>query len=329
MKICIMSDTHLSAQLYTKMDQETGLNRFLVRQFESLEWVVNYLKKNNIDTIIHSGDVFDSPRVTAYPIKRTRELFSNFDVYAIKGNHDDSNFFHDNEMSALDLIDINAINKPCSKVIGGINFVFIPWGYDIDTSLKRDGMKNVLVAHGFPRDYFGDNSIVDKDNDTGGLISNKSLEFDMVITGHYHVIDEFKQGNTVFLNPGSMSEYSSGDFNGASIWILDTDNLTYERVEIPCAIRLVKSTPKDVNDYLSSIDKENIYRVSLFSKSIIDRKILYKARKIALDIQFKLIEDSKPEQEQVEKVDGFWDYVSKNSNYKEEFQTKLLTLGEE
>lgn len=327
MKIGIISDTHLSAQLYNKMDSKTGLNRFLVRQFESFEWATNYFSNNGIDTIIHAGDVFDSSRVTAYPIKRAKEIFSKFNVYAIKGNHDDNCFFHDNEMSALDLISINAINKPESYVIGGTNFVFIPWGYEIDTSLKKEGYKNVLVAHGFPRDYFGDGNIGNGSNPN--VLSNKMLEFDMVITGHYHIVDEFFQDNTIFLNPGSISQYSSGNFDDSSIWVLDTDTLEYKRVVIPCCIRVVKAAPKDVNDYLSSINEENIYRISVASKANIDRKILFKARKIALDIQFKLIESLSPDTEELNKVDDFWEYVSENSNYKEEFEKKLLVLGDE
>lgn len=37
MKIGIMSDTHLSAQKYSKIDRKTGMNKFFVRQFEAFE----------------------------------------------------------------------------------------------------------------------------------------------------------------------------------------------------------------------------------------------------------------------------------------------------
>lgn len=126
MKIAIMSDTHLSANKYNKIDKATGINKFFVRQFEAFEWALNYLKEHNIDTIVHAGDLYDSSKVTVYPIKRTRDLLKDFNVYAIKGNHDDNNFLHEHGLSALDLTDINAINIPTSIEIEDINFVFIP-----------------------------------------------------------------------------------------------------------------------------------------------------------------------------------------------------------
>ena len=328
MKICIMSDTHLSAQLYQKVDHKVGLNRFLVRQFESLEWVTNYLKKNGIDTIVHAGDVFDSSKVTVYPIKRTKDLFSDFTVHAIKGNHDDNNFLHENEISALNLLDINAYNSPEAVVIGGANFVFIPWGYEIDDTLIDSSKKNVLVAHGFPRDYIGTGLANDKDTNVGGVLSNKALKFDLVITGHYHIIDQFKIGKTQFLNPGSLSSYSTATGFNPSIWILDTSNLYYTQVEIPCAVKVIESTPDDLNSFLDSIKEENIYRLTVSSKTSIDRKRLFSANKKALDIQFKLIPKKEPVIE-IDKIDNFWQYVAENSKYCDEFHKTLEEIGME
>ena len=59
LKVCLITDTHLSAQKYSKLDKKTGVNRFMIRQFETLEWIADYLKKHKINTIIHSGDVFN------------------------------------------------------------------------------------------------------------------------------------------------------------------------------------------------------------------------------------------------------------------------------
>lgn len=310
---------------YSKMDNKININRYMARQFESLEWIMSYLKGNSINTIVHGGDMFDSPRFTAYPVQRTRKLLDGFDVYAIKGNHDDNGLLHDNSMSALDLLGINSIDEPMAKVIGGVNFVFIPWGYGIDVSLKRHGMKNVLVAHGFPRDYLGDGEIHDTNGNGAyeSVLSSKTLDFDMVITGHYHNIDEFTKKNTVFLNPGSISASGNDDGNQHSIWILDTDTLSYERVKIPNSVRLITVKTDDINGALAAVNTEDIYRIYISSKENIDRKVLFNARRVALDIQLKVSSESASADE-TEKVDDFWSYVSENSEYSDEFRKILL-----
>lgn len=319
MKIGIMSDTHLSANKYTKIDKATGRNRFMVRQFESLEWVLNYFKENGISTIVHGGDVFDSATVPAYPLLKAKELFSDFDVYAIKGNHDDNNFLHRDEISSIDLIGINNYNTPGNVVIGGVNFVMIPWGYPINTSLCSSDMKNVLVAHEFPRDYLGGGSVT-------GYFNECKDAFDLVITGHYHNIDEFTNGGTRFLNPGSLSAHGNVDTT-PSVWVLDTDDLSYERVIIPCAINLKRSEPKDINKYLSEIKTEDIYRIKVDPNADIDRKLLLKTKRVALDLQLQLDASSELKSTK-KKVDSFWDYVSKNKKeYLKDFKTAYESIS--
>ena len=323
MKICIMSDTHLSSQKYGKMDKNKNINRFLTKQFETMEWIMDYLKENNIDTIIHGGDMFDSPRMSAYPISRTRELFDGFDAYVIKGNHDDSNFLHDEGISAIDLIGVNAINEPMSKIIDDVNFVFIPWGYEIDESFLLDDKKNVLVAHGFPKDFIND-KFNDSPNNQGGVLSNKTRLFDLVITGHYHKVFEFSIKDTVYLNPGSISGSGNDSNFDPSIWILDTKDLSYERVKIPNAIKLIDVTPEDATSYLDSIEDENVYRIRV--KDIPDRKLVNKAKKNALEIQFRVLDDGIFNIKE-ERVDEFWKYVESNKpNYVNDFKNALASL---
>lgn len=328
MKICLMTDTHLSAQKYSKIDRKTGINKFLSRQFESLEWVLNYLKENDIDTIVHAGDVFDSSRVTTYPVKRTKELFRNFNVYAIKGNHDDCNFYHDEKISALDLIDINAFNEPKAEVIDGVNFVFTPWGYEINPELVDNSKKNVLIAHGMPVDFLGSEKV--GDTNKGDLLSNKTELFDFVVCGHYHGINEFAKGKTKYLNAGSSLSAYGNEVHEPSIWILDAKDLSYERVKIPVAVQLVCESPKNVNSFIDNIKEENIYRLYVSKNEIIDKKKLINAKKRALEIQFKYKDDSKTFKTDKKKVlDNFWKYVSDNSSYQEEFQNVINDINKE
>lgn len=324
MKLCVMSDTHLSATKYSKVDKRTGLNRFYVRQFETFEWILNYLKENNINTIVHCGDVFDSARVTSYTIDKTKKMLEGFDVYAIKGNHDDSNFYHDNEFSALELLDIHAYNSPNTCELGGCNFVFVPWGYEIDSKLLDNKKKNVLVAHGFPKNYGTTNLPSTSETNVGDVLSNKTRLFDLVLTGHWHMVDKFNVGKTSYLNPGSISNFGNDD-TPLSIWILDTDNLSYEQVKIPCAIRIRNKRGKDLNRVLESVDTEDIYRIKTATLDY-DRKILLQAKKIALDVQLKA--DKQQEEHVVENVSEFWQYVKDNKEaYEKDFRQTLVDIG--
>lgn len=318
-----MTDTHLSAQKYSKINKK-GINKFLSRQFESLEWVLKYLKKEDINTIIHAGDVFDSSRVTTYPLKRTKELFKDFDVYAIKGNHDDCNLYHEEEISALDLIGVNAYNRPNSKTFDGVNFVFCPWGYEIDANLIKNNKKNVLIAHGFPRDFLGDET--SSEENKADLLSNKTELFDLVVCGHYHGIDEFSKGKTKYLNAGSSLSAYGNEVHSPSIWILDTDNLKYSQVKIPVAVQLVCEDTEDINTYLDNIEDENIYRLYILKEDVIDKKKLLKAKKKALEIQFKYKNQKLCDKEKKEQIDDFWVYVSTKSKYQKEFQKTINEL---
>lgn len=320
MKVCIISDTHLSAQKYRKMNKKKNANQFMLRQFETMDWIASYLKDNGISTIIHGGDLFDTPRVSPYALKRAKDILSQFDCYIIKGNHDDTSFLHDEEVSAIDLMGVHAINTPTAITIGTTNFVFNPWRYEIDETLVKDNTKNVLVAHGFPKDL-KTGSIP---NETAGdLIGKKSQLFDLVITGHYHKAFEFESGSTRYLNPGAISAYANDVFD-PSIWILDTETLQYERVEIPCAIKLIDVTPEDPEEFLDSVSEENIYRVRVAKMP--SKEVISKARRKALDLQFRLI-DIKANDCTEEKTLEFWEYVKdKKPEYFKPFKELLVEV---
>ena len=325
MKVAIISDTHLSASKYTKIDHKTGMNRFLIRQFETMEWIVSYLREHNITTVLHAGDMFDSSRAGVYPLTRARELLDGLDVYAIKGNHDDNSLLHREEISALDLIGVKSYNTVETVDIDGVDVTLVPWGYEAP-HINNDTKRQVLVAHAFPKDYLGGGER--PDHEFTGVISKRALEYDLVITGHYHAVDEFSEGKTRFLNPGAISAFGNST-TAPSIWVLDTEDLSYERVRIPCAIQLITASPTDLTQYLDSIEDENIYRLYISSREQIDRKSLASARRRALEIQLRLVESSDASEATKETHSDFWTYVSENSSYEGEFRKALSESVEE
>lgn len=314
MKIAILADTHLSAAKYSKVDRKTHLSRFMIRQLESLQWIRDYLTGQDINTIFHAGDVFDASIIGAYPLLKAKELFDGFNVYAIKGNHDDSSILHAQEISLLDVIGIHAISSPLNKVIENTNYVFIPWGYDIDTSLLKKNKKNVLITHGFVRPEFY------HEKDAKGLLNKKDMEkFDLVIAGHNHSSEHFKDKNTEYLVPGSISNYANHFADEPYLWILDNDTLAFDKVPIKNGIRKYKVQTEMPNTYLETIEEEAIYQLNVPITATIEKEALQKAKKKALDIQINYVAADIMETEINEKY-NFWDYVSENSEYLNRFR---------
>lgn len=338
MKIAIISDTHFGGSRYSKIDHKTGLNRFVTKQFETMEWIKSQLiderikrGEEPITTIIHGGDLFDYHQVTVNTLYTVRDLLAPFDVYAVKGNHDDSSFLHNKGISALDLVNIDHVyNTPGDAIIGGVNFVFSPWGYEIEEERIKGGMKNVLVAHGYPKRYINNNSeegtLAYRSHNEGGILSSKSELFDLIITGHYHIADEFKLKKAQYLNAGSISAFADAKNHHPSYWVLDTESFTYERFKIDPAYTTIihNINTKDPDGELDKIvldnGPEHIFRIT--TDVIPDKKKLLSASKKALDIQIKT--DIKTDKQNSISVDEFWTYVVKNKpTYENEFKMKL------
>ena len=96
-----------------------------------------YIKENNIDTLIHLGDVVDRRKFinhnTAHNFKKVffnklEEL--NIDTHIIIGNHD-TYYKNTNEINAMDNLslskDINLYRKPATINFDGLDILFIPW----------------------------------------------------------------------------------------------------------------------------------------------------------------------------------------------------------
>jgi predicted phosphodiesterase len=303
-----------------------------------MKWITQQLTTKRVEkglepitTIIHAGDVFDYHQVTVNTLCEVRDLFAGFEVYAVKGNHEDTSYLHKKGISAIDLVGFDhPYDTPGKAKVGKTNFVFSPWGYEIDLSLLEKDCKNVLVAHGYPRQYVPtskDGRGEKREKNEGGVLSTKSEEFDLVITGHYHIADEFKIRGTRYLNPGSMSAFADAKGHKPSYWILDTDTLEYERCFIDESVTTLiheveTSDPdKSLGEIISS-GSEHIYRVK--SDRLPDKKLLLEAGKSALVLQLKL--DNKiPANKKVEAdIGDFWKYVKKRKpEYEEDFKSRL------
>lgn len=115
MKIISISDIHLDLKTFGVPNPETGINSRSLDGLNGLKQVVNFAinKKNKIDYILMSGDIFDSKFPTQNVIYEFYKLIkqlsdSHVITYILSGNHDNSKM--ETRRTALDLA--NIVNLP-------------------------------------------------------------------------------------------------------------------------------------------------------------------------------------------------------------------------
>ena len=197
-----------------------------------------YLEQNNIDTIIHLGDIFDRRKyINFYTLKRSKEFFfdelkkRNIEMHAILGNHD-TFFTTTNEVNsvALLLTEYDNIHIYEDEVIhldfGSTKFALCPWltkeNTEKNLSLLKNSSAQILCGH-FDMKGF---------EMMKGIVSDHGLDyktfdhFEAVYSGHYHHQSQY--GNVKYL--GAQYEMNWSDYGckkGFHIIDTETRELTF------------------------------------------------------------------------------------------------------
>ncbi|MDO5028333.1 MAG: metallophosphoesterase family protein [Bacillota bacterium] len=215
MKLLFFTDTHIRPS-----NPISRLDNYYESVLKKLEEIRDYANSNNIDYVIHGGDLFDRPD---NPIKATSQvglILASFKmpIYIVVGNHDIFGYNIDTlQRSMLGLLtsfnilklipdDGVLLEKDGTKVLVlGRNF-----SADLDQDkenyivkdqdIKYSAHKIINVVHGFliDRPFL---SVVDHTL-VGEILETKA---DLTLSGHYHSGFPIQniQGK-VFANPGSL-----------------------------------------------------------------------------------------------------------------------------
>jgi len=230
MKIAIITDTHYGARKGSK-----HLHEYFEKFYNDIFFPE--LEKNNIDTIVHMGDIFDSRKsIDYYSLEWSKrvvfEPLKKYKVYAIAGNHD-CYYKNTNEINAVESLledydNIVSISSPDTYKIGKSSFFMIPWicadNYDETKSkISRTKSKvafghleiNGFQAHrGFVMEQGMDKSFFDK--------------FETVFSGHYHT----RSNDGKFFYLGNPYEIYWNDVNDRrGFHIFDTETYDFEFIE--------------------------------------------------------------------------------------------------
>jgi len=236
MKIALLNDTHFGCRNDNPAFIEYQ-NKFYNEVF------FPYIRENNIDTLIHLGDVVDRRKFinhnTAHNFKMNfwnRLEEKNIDTHIIIGNHD-TYYKNTNEVNALQNLEINKGAKVYTRTteveFDGLPILFIPWICDDNEAdsvqMINDTQATIAMGHLEVKGFEMHNGHF---NDHG---QEKAMfkRFEKVMSGHFHKKSD--DGQIYYL--GTQYEMTWSDYNcPKGFHIFDTETRELTRVSNPDTI---------------------------------------------------------------------------------------------
>lgn len=219
MKLLYLTDTHIRGT-----NPKNRIDDYQKTLKEKLREVSNIIKEENIDYVLHGGDLFDRPDVSVSIVSDFAKIFQSFGVpiYIISGNHDI--FGHnpdtlDRTMLGL-LCNLGVMNLVNHKKIIlekdiRVELTGAPYVYSMDEASNRgnyivDEVDNtckysIHMTHGF---------LIDKPflkEVPHTLIDDiRTTKADITLAGHYHFgFKTVKLDDKYFVNPGALIRISN------------------------------------------------------------------------------------------------------------------------
>ena len=243
-KTVVFGDLHLGIK-------SDSLSRLFI-DVHFIEYLLNYIKKNNIDNIIFLGDWFNSREfINTITLSVGFELVSLLaksvkNLVFILGNHDLESNSYQNVSSVIgydSIPNIHLVKEPTQGIVNGQLSLFVPWGFSDVNENVRHKFKYIFGHFSLPGTYIRYNKINVNNLDAikdANLQSNDVRAFceyldegGICFSGHIHVRSEqsFHQNRVIFI--GSPFEMSYGETNSAhGFYVLGRDDLRF--VETNC-----------------------------------------------------------------------------------------------
>ena len=232
MKIAIITDTHYGARKGADY-----IHSYFKKFYDNIFFP--YLEKNNIDTIIHMGDMFDSRKSIDYQSlewsKRVVfEPLKKYKVHAITGNHDayykNTNKVNSPELLLKDYDNIITYSKPTEINIEGLDILLLPWINSENFKESKEFIDNskskVAMGHLEINGFKATRGHMMEDGMGVSIFS----KFEKVYSGHFHT--RSTDGKIYYLgNPYEMYWNDVNDKRGFHIF--DTETLTHTPIDNP------------------------------------------------------------------------------------------------
>ena len=232
MKIAIITDTHYGAR-----KGSTHLHNYFQLFYDNIFFPT--LEKENIDTIIHMGDVFDSRKSIDYQSLEWAkqvvfEPLRKYKVYAITGNHDcyykNTNHVNSPELLLNDYSNILTFSKATEINVDGLDILLLPWinseNYDESLEAIQNSKSKVAMGHLEINGFKATRGHMMED----GMDTDVFSKFNAVYSGHFHT--RSTDGKINYLgNPYEMYWNDVNDTRGFHIF--DTDTIIHTPVNNP------------------------------------------------------------------------------------------------
>ena len=235
MKIALLNDTHFGVRNYSPAFMDYQVD-FYDNQF------FPYLEENNINTLIHLGDVTDRRKFINFKTASVfREKFfkrlwdMKIDTHIIIGNHD-TYYKNTNEVNSVTELFTTFDGKhepwiytgPKEVELGGCRMLFLPWicddNYDDSIYAIDNSTAEICFGHLEIKGFEMHGGHMNEH----GLERNQFRRFEKVLSGHFHKKSD--DGHIYYL--GTQYQIMWSDHNcPKGFHIFDTNTREIERIE--------------------------------------------------------------------------------------------------
>lgn len=267
MKICIIGDIHWCDCSSIVKGRGERYSLRLENCIDSINWAEEIAKEEDCKVIVYLGDFFDRANLNAEEISALQQLDFNSNIarYFLCGNHELGR--HDASFASCDILSNwgKVVKEPCKQTyvnmtnisdLADIDLIFLPYIFEEDRQpfisyIPNDNRKKIVFSH---NDIKGI-QMGNYKSTIGFDINEIEFNCNLFINGHLHngsqlVSNVFNIGN---LTGQNFSEDAFKYQHG--IFILNTDELSIDFYENPCAFNFYKI---DLTQYCS---EEHIFNI--------------------------------------------------------------------
>ena len=256
MKIALLNDTHFGVRKDSQAFRDYQLKFYN-------EIFFPYLKENNINTLVHLGDVVDRRKFINF---QTASIFRDqfwdrlykekIDTHIIIGNHD-TYFKNTNDVNAIENLysSFDKVNEPFiytkSTVVefDGTPILFVPWicddNYDHSMNMLNTAKADLCFGHLEIKGIEMQNGVINE----YGLAKSDFSRFEKVVSGHFH---KHTDDGQIFYC-GAQYEMTWSDYKDPKAFhVFDTETREMTRISNPFTIHkkiIYDDKKKDYTNY--------------------------------------------------------------------------------
>ncbi len=283
-----IADTHLGSVQYNIPEREQDF-------YDTFREAMEIARINEVDFVIHAGDLFDSPRPSNRALRVVEEemielLEKKIPLYAISGDHDrprikdnPSHILYDlfgMKMLGIDEFESTSFKKDGEEIfIGGLGNMkmyrkdYLIEQYNVAASRARGTKKSVFISHQGISPMFLPEQSEAREEDL-------PVNYSYMAFGHVHQFKKKQVGNSMFSYSGSTEVKSTNEISGlekmgkgVNIVEIQNDSVLLDRKKLN-RVRQQYEISGTVDEFLGKMEsmKGNTYEKKPIITPIINEK---------------------------------------------------------